>query len=54
MNNSKLQADANRPYENPKLLLIVGLIAAAVLLWLLYLYVFVWGDTPFLAQLVKV
>ncbi len=46
MNNSKLKT------QNSKLLILLGLVAAAALVWLLYLYVFVWRDIPHLAQLV--
>jgi ABC-type amino acid transport system permease subunit len=50
LNNSNLKpqtSNLTRP-----LLTIVGLMAAAALLWLLYLYIFVWRNTPHLAQLV--
>ncbi len=49
MNNSKLKTQNSKLQH---LLTIVGLVAAAALLWLLYLYVFLWRETPHLAQLV--
>jgi len=49
MNDSNLKTQNSKL---PPLLIIVGLTAAAALLWLLYLYVFVWHETPHLAQLV--